>query len=99
MEPQWTAVFEELSRNVQSALRSDSHDYVRAVLNHLEANKSSILAFLDSKAPNAAHRAQLKLGTLFSIKFYLTSMLIIVTKGRIDHKEANSMRPPYFCCV
>lgn len=63
MEPQWTAVFEELSRNVQTALRSDSHDYVHTVLSHLEANKSSILALLDSKAPNAAHRAQLKLGT------------------------------------
>ncbi|KAG0379853.1 hypothetical protein BGX24_011373 [Mortierella sp. AD032] len=63
MEPQWTPVFEELSRNVQSALRSDSHDYVHTVLSHLEANKSSILALLDTKAPNAAHRAQLKLGT------------------------------------
>ncbi|KAF9908411.1 hypothetical protein EC991_009866 [Linnemannia zychae] len=63
MEPQWAPVFEELSRNVQSALRSDSYDYVHTVLGQLEANKSSILALLDTKAPNAAHRAQLKLGT------------------------------------
>ncbi|KAG0287751.1 hypothetical protein BGZ96_008357 [Linnemannia gamsii] len=63
MEPQWTPVFEELARNVQSALRSDSHDYVHTVLSLLEANKSSILALFDSKAPNPAHRAQLKLGT------------------------------------
>jgi hypothetical protein len=72
MEPQWTPVFEELARNVQSALRSDSHDYAHAVLNQLEANKSSILALFDLKAPNAAHRAQLKLGTLV----YYSSFLI-----------------------
>ncbi|KAF9105950.1 hypothetical protein BGX29_010934 [Mortierella sp. GBA35] len=63
MEPQWTPVFEELWRNVQNALRSDSLDYVHSVLSQLEANKSSILALLVTKPPNAAHRAQLKLGT------------------------------------
>ncbi|KAF9935263.1 hypothetical protein FBU30_004838 [Linnemannia zychae] len=63
MEPQWAPVFEELSRNVQSALRSDSHDYVHAVLSDLEANKAAIVTLLDTKAPNAGHRAQLNLGT------------------------------------
>ncbi|KAG0202762.1 hypothetical protein BGX28_004805 [Mortierella sp. GBA30] len=63
MEPQWIPTFEELSRNVQSALRSDSRDLVYSVLRDLESNKHSIHAVFDTPGPNAAHRAQLKLGS------------------------------------
>ncbi|KAF9352656.1 hypothetical protein BGX34_012052, partial [Mortierella sp. NVP85] len=63
MNLQWTPTFEDISRNVQLALRSDSHDYVIGVLRELEANKSAIHAVLDTPPLNAGHRAQLKLGT------------------------------------
>jgi hypothetical protein len=62
MNLQWTPTFEDISRNVQLALRSDSHDYVIGVLRELEANKSAIHAVLDTPPLNAGHRAQLKLG-------------------------------------
>ncbi|KAF9972039.1 hypothetical protein BGZ75_001628, partial [Mortierella antarctica] len=63
MEPQWTPTFEELARNVQSALRSDSHDLVYSVLRELDFHKAAIHAVLEAPGPNAAHRAQLKLGS------------------------------------
>ncbi len=62
MEPQWTPTFEELARDVQSALRSDSHDLVYSVLRELDIHKTAIHAVLEAPGPNAAHRAQLKLG-------------------------------------
>lgn len=64
MSLQWTPTFEDVSRNVQLALRSDSHDYVLGVLRELEANKPAIHAVLDTPPLNAGHRAQLKLGTI-----------------------------------
>ncbi|KAF9943250.1 hypothetical protein BGZ67_003013 [Mortierella alpina] len=63
MEPQWTPTFEELARNVQSALRSDSHDLVYSVLRELDFHKAAIHAVLEAPGTNAAHRAQLKLGS------------------------------------
>ncbi|KAG0243340.1 hypothetical protein BGX31_010859 [Mortierella sp. GBA43] len=63
MSLQWTSTFEDISRNVQFALRSDSHDYVLGVLRGLEANKQAIHEVLDTLPLNAGHRAQLKLGS------------------------------------
>ncbi|KAF9988416.1 hypothetical protein BGZ65_004728 [Modicella reniformis] len=63
MDLHWTPAFEEISRNLQFALRSDSHDYVLGVLRELEANKSTIQAVLNTPPLNAGHRAQLKLGS------------------------------------
>ncbi|KAI1319098.1 hypothetical protein EDD11_004987 [Mortierella claussenii] len=62
-QQQWSPAFEELSVSVSRALLSDSHDYVYSVLRELESNKQSIHSLLESAAPNAAHRAQLKLGS------------------------------------
>jgi hypothetical protein len=62
MEPQWTPVFETLLREVQSATRSDSREFVYSVIREIEAHKVAIHATLEVPAPNASHRAQLKLG-------------------------------------
>ncbi|KAI7819808.1 nucleoporin Nup186/Nup192/Nup205 [Gamsiella multidivaricata] len=63
MEQQWTPAFGELSSKLQIALRSDSRDYVYEVLREIESKKQSIYAVLETPAPNATHRAQLKLGS------------------------------------
>ncbi|KAG0051659.1 hypothetical protein BGZ83_003489 [Gryganskiella cystojenkinii] len=63
MEPQWTPVFENLLRDVQSATRSDSREFVFSVVREIEAQRAVIQATLEVPAPNAAHRAQLKLGS------------------------------------
>ncbi|GJJ76570.1 nuclear pore complex protein Nup205 [Entomortierella parvispora] len=63
MEPQWSPVFENLLRDIQSATRSDSREFVYSVLREIEAQKSAIHAALEVPSPNAAHRAQLKLGS------------------------------------
>ncbi|KAF9189954.1 hypothetical protein BGZ51_008696 [Haplosporangium sp. Z 767] len=63
MEPQWTPTFEGLASDVQSAARSDSHEYVYSVLRELDAKKASIHALLETPSPNSTHRAQLKLGS------------------------------------
>ncbi|KAG0303620.1 hypothetical protein BGZ98_006479, partial [Dissophora globulifera] len=63
MDLQWTPTFEELARNVHAALLSDSREYVYSVLRELETYKSSLREVLKAPAPNAGHRAQLKLGS------------------------------------
>lgn len=62
MEPQWSPVFENLLKDIQSATRSDSREFVYSVLREIETQKSAIHAALEVPTPNAAHRAQLKLG-------------------------------------